>query len=351
MLPAELLNRMVNRIHSIEQLRGCVIGLYGDRQCQVLHPGYSATPDSGRIAVIIEECILDDPAILEENRQWAARPAGSPEDVPSPAIATNRSKLGPELLGAGLSCGLTVVSAVGVLGGAAAEIPSAGTSTFLVIVAWTGLVTQGIQCVNGLVRVGAIAFDPEDNTLQRWDENDTYTNSILIVDAIGVVSTLAALPAATRNLFAIIARQRSFASRGLTLEILKRMNRAERARVIREIMDEASKTPAGRKALMEAAKEAQIGARSLERASSLSVRHANGMVRIVGEETIRRLRYSLLEVVVGGVGSVVASGTPARLTGSASGSVNWIINVIDTQAQVPRAETLPRTQPGTRTGL
>jgi hypothetical protein len=96
-------------------------------------------------------------------------------------------------------------------------------------------------------------------------------------------------------------------------------------------MEEASRTPEGRAALIAAAREAGIGAKSLQRASGLSVRNANTLVRIVSDETVKRLRYSLLEVA-GAVGGIGASATPASLTGSASGSVNWIINVIDAGA-------------------
>ena len=335
---------MVRTIHSIEQLNGCMIGLHGNHQSRVLHSGYSATPDSERIIVIIEECELSDAATLEENRRWANKPGGSPENIPGPSIVTNRSQLGPELIGAGLSCGLTIVSAVGVVGGAAAEVPTAGASTFLIIVAWTGLVTQGIQCANGLVRVGAIARSQDDNTLQRWEENGLYKYSILIVDALGVASSIASLLFAARNMYAIIARQRGFVSRKLTLETLKRMNRAERARVIREVLEEASKTPAGRKALMAAALEAEITAKTLGRTASLSVRQAQGMVRIVSEETVRRLNYSLLDVV-SEVVNLGGSATPASKVGSASGSINWIINVIDAQAQVTPAQVRPATRP------
>ena len=59
-----------------------------------------------------------------------------------PPFTANRSRLGPELVGAGLNCGLTVVAAVGVFGGAAAEVPSGGTSTFLVVMAWTVMGTS-----------------------------------------------------------------------------------------------------------------------------------------------------------------------------------------------------------------
>lgn len=224
---------------------------------------------------------------------------------------------------------MTVVSAVGVLGGAAAEVPSGGTSTFLVIVAWTGMITSGIQCINGLVRVGAIIANPDDNTLQRWDSNKIYSTSILIVDALGMAAAIASLPSGIKNLWAIIVRQRAFALRGLTETTLRNMNAAERAKVIRELIEAASKTPEGRAAIMAAAREADIAASTLARSSSLSVRNATKMVEIISEETARRVHSALREIVSVPVQGVV-SGLPFEWVGSANGSVNWIIHLVDT---------------------
>ena len=241
---------------------------------------------------------------------------------------TNRSRLGPELVGAGLSCGLTVVSALGVLGGAAAEAPTAGTSTFLIVASWTGLTMSAIQYANGLVRIAAIAGAPDGNSLQHWDANEVYANAILVVDAIGVVTSVASLPSQVRNLYAVIVRQRAFLARGLTFDALRRMNRMGRLRAIQEVFEEAARTPEGRAALSRAAREAGRGAGSLQRGTGLSVRGANTLVRVISEETVRRLNSSLRDLI-GGVGGLIASATPSRYTGSASGSLNFVINLID----------------------
>jgi hypothetical protein len=322
MIPERLLSQIVNKIHSIPQLGGCAVGLYGNNQSRMLHLGQSVTPYSDRIIVIVEEVWVDDEEVLKDNEKWAATPGGSPDNVVSPIIVTNRSKLGPELIGAGISCTLTVVSALGVAGGAAAELPSGGTSTFLVVVAWTGLVTQGIQCANGLVRIGAIMRSPDDNTLDRWDNDDTYKCIIFLVDLIGVASTIASLPAGARKLFLALAHKQAFASRKLSFEALKRMNRAERARVLSEVFDEAAQMPSQRKTLVEALKAAQITDKSLGR-GAISVRHAQGMMRIISEETVTRLQGEM-KGLFWSAASIGGSGTPATWTGSASGSVNTI---------------------------
>ena len=215
--------------------------------------GRNTSPASQCVAVVIEE-VTGDPATDDELTTMAASPTAGFGNQTKPSIITNHSRLGPELVGAGVSCALTVVSAIGVVGGAAAEVPTGGASTFLVIAAWTGMVSGGVQCLNGLVRVGAIFAAPDDNTLQRWDSNLSYSMGILLVDALGIVSGVASLPFAARNLLAALSRQRAFIARGLTFDALRSMNRAQRLRAISEVFEDAAKTSEGREALVRAAR-------------------------------------------------------------------------------------------------
>jgi len=53
------------------------------------------------------------------------------------------------------------------------------------------------------------------------------------------------------------------------------------------------------------------------------------MVEIISEETARRLHSALRDIVSVPVQAVV-SGLPYELVGSANGSVNWIIHLVDT---------------------
>lgn len=153
---------------------------------------------------------------------------------------------------------------------------------------------------------------------------------MLFVDGLGVASGVASLPFAMRNLWAMLARQRSFQARALSFDRLKAMNRTQRLQTIQEVVEEASRTPEGREALIQAARESGVGAKSIQSTVGLSVRNADRMVNVVRDETIRRLKGSLTEITGSSLG-VAASASPARITGSASGSVNWIINVIDVQ--------------------
>jgi hypothetical protein len=68
----------------------------------VLDHGFCVTPNSERVVVLIEELELSEAAVRAEMRSFATSPNTSPDGAPSPAVVTNRSKLGPELIGMGL---------------------------------------------------------------------------------------------------------------------------------------------------------------------------------------------------------------------------------------------------------
>jgi hypothetical protein len=331
----DVLEEMVRRIHSFDELRGCPIGLQADNQSRMLNPGFCAGPNSARVVVIIEECVLADDTVLQETREWAGAPDGSLEQNAAPAIVTNKSRVGSELVGAAFSCTMTVVSAAGVLGGAAAEVPSAGTSTFVIVVAWAGLITQSTQCANGLIRATQVYINPEGNSLQQWDQNEIYKTSILLVDAIGIASGIASLPSAFRSFWAVAARQKAFLARGITFQSLKSMNRFERAAIIKEVLEEASRASTEERiALMAAAKKAGVGAGSMQ-ATTLSVRNANAIVGMISEQTARGVSQALSGIRIGlgsSAASLLASGARSDRVGSASGSVNYIINLIDNTA-------------------
>jgi len=224
MQPDDEVLAILTTLQKFPELDGCMVGYEGDGECRVLDYGARGRR-SACLAVIIEEMPVE-PDVNAELAQIASADGTARGNANQPALVANESRLGPELIGAGISCGLTIVSAFGVLGGAAAEVPTGGASTFLVVASWSGLTMGGIQCLNGLVRVGAIFAAPTDNTLQRWDSNLSYSMAILIVDAIGIASGVASLPFAARNLWATLARQRAFAARGLSFESLRAMKEA-----------------------------------------------------------------------------------------------------------------------------
>jgi hypothetical protein len=326
-----LLRRLVDGIQSMAEIRGCRIGYHGiygtgAPVSRSLFEGHTPTLNYGRVMIVIEELVVIDARENADTSRWALAGA-SPAGAPNPILIENRSKLGPELLGAGLACGLATVSAVGVVGSAAAEVPSGGSSTFLLVASWAGMITAGAQCVNSLARLGVIGFDPAGSQLHALDSHKLYSVTMFVVDGIGVASGIAGLPAGLKNLWAILVRRSSFATRGLSEAAFRQMNRNERAKVISELVAEATRTPEGLQAVIAAARQAGVGAASMQR-TSLSVRNATRMASAIADETAKRLSRTLLSVLSIPAGIAASAGSP-HLVGSASGSVNYIINCID----------------------
>jgi hypothetical protein len=322
-IPEELLRRMVWKIQTTRGLEGCIVGLYAAQSCRVIGHPSCVTPNSENVAVVIEEILL--PA--SDTTLSPARGASAP-NVDAQEFVKNRTKLGPELVGAGLSCSLAFISGLGVLGSLAAEVPTAGTSTFVLVASWTGFVTGAIQCANGAVRVGSALTHLDGNSLDLMDQNKKYQVAMLLVDAIGVASAVTALPYAIGKMWAVFTRLRAFNAARLSFDALRRMNRLQRLQAISSVFEDSTKSGEGVVEIVTAAKEAQLAARTMQRASGISVNHAATLYRIVEQETVRQLQASIKEVVASMSGLAV-SATPAALTGSGSGSLNWIINILD----------------------
>ncbi|MFO0850868.1 MAG: hypothetical protein U0871_20270 [Gemmataceae bacterium] len=310
------LNRIVGAVYTESELYGCMVGYQGGGSSRVLHYGMAPSVNWGRVVTVIESVDTIGP--------MPAPPAATdPTDPGPPPKISNRSVFGKELLGAGLSCGLTVLSGMAVIGGAAAEVPTGGASTALVVLGWGGLVTSSIQCGNALVRVGTALADPDDNTLQRWDDNKVYSGIILAVDGAGVVFSVVSLPFAVRNLLAVLERRGGMVAAAQ----LEKMTREERRKAIQKAVNEASKSPDGRKAVKEALEKAglkpgQVGATFAGKAGNAE--RAAVVSRVLTEETARRLSSSIRDVV-GGFGGLAASATPSGYVASASGSLNALI--------------------------
>jgi len=327
MISQDTLQRLTREIHAIPELNSCVIGFQGNGQSRVLHSGRPFTPAFGRCCVVIEEVVTLDAALTSNTRRFAERATDVSPGDQAPAIVKNSSVVAEELFGAGLSCTFAAASVVGVFGSAAAEVPTLGGSTFLLVVSWGGMITSGVSCLNGVVRVGMAWSDPDGNSLQQLDDNALYTAANLINDGVGVALGVGGLAIAGKNLWAVLARQRAFTSRGLTFESLKAMNRTQRGQVIREAMEEASKTANGRKAIMDAAQNSKVGG-SAAKNGGLSVRNADRMVKVISEETTRRLHSTAFGILTN-LSALVISASPKRYVGGASGSINWIINIVD----------------------
>jgi len=221
---------------------------------------------------------------------------------------------------------MAVISGAGVVGGAAAEVPSAGTSTILVIAAWTGFVTSGLQCLNGIVRVSEAVQNPDDNSLQAWDSNVVYSYATNIVDALGVVSGGVAVAGSVRGVLRVLQ------SRGalVTAEELSRMSAASRTRAIRDAVSRVGRSQEGRRELREAMRAAGLTEREANAALSSAgyIGRTQTVRRVVSEQLVRRLGDAIgqarSDAIMFGAG-VVISGTSPRHTGSGSGSVRTMM--------------------------
>lgn len=327
MITDPTLRALVANIRSFPQLSGCEIGFHGNGTSRLLAPGLSTSAVSAAVGIIIEGVPLADPATSSQTARLAAASAATPAVKP-PIL--NKSRVNAELRGAGMSCTFALVSAVGVVGGLLSEAPSAGTSTFLVVAAWGGFLSSGVACINGLARVREVVVRPDDNSIERWEDDADYTLWMNVADAIGIASGAAALPSSIRAVVGALSRQRAFMARGLSFASLKAMNRAERAKALSAVVQEVGRTPEGRLAITQATKEAQIGARALQ--SGVSVKQAASLGRVLCEETIRRLfatsRDALLYAASCG-GSLSSGAQMGAASGSLNLAYNYVIHLLD----------------------
>ncbi|MEZ5425103.1 MAG: hypothetical protein R2747_02455 [Pyrinomonadaceae bacterium] len=169
-------------IHRQGDLTGVPVGFYDGSQCRVVNGGSMMTNASGVFGVAIEEVYGQIPNQRRIGRGQAMVVPGATEEL------RNGSRLGSEALNAGLSCTFTVISAYGVAASAAAEAPTGGASTILLIASWTSMIASGIQCGDGIARTIEALANPEGTTIARADANPVYSGYRTTVDAVGIVS-------------------------------------------------------------------------------------------------------------------------------------------------------------------
>lgn len=322
------LEKIVKAIHSQPELHGCTIGYEGGGMSRVLHPGFAVSNNYGKLFVVIED--VDVP---RTKVPAVEKVPTKPAEKPAPTFVTNESRFWAEAAGAGINCTLTVVAAVGVVGSAAAEVPTAGTSTLLLIASWTGMVTAGAQCINGTVRAVEAFRNPQSNTLQQWDENAVYKWAFLLIDGAGVASGVAALPQGLKNLAAILQRRGALK---MSVESFARLDKAGRKAAIKEAVAQASKTPEGRKAILESMEQGGLKANQAANAVKGTVgtiRQGKLVLKAISKDLGKRLNAAVLDAL-GNSAGIAASFSPEKYTGSASGSMNAIVvNVFEVVQQ------------------
>jgi len=325
MLTKDQESALIRAIYSIESLNGCIIGYQGDNMSRVLSSGYAGTINFGRVIVVIEEgpqAPSEQQALSATNRSGGLEAARPAEDV------TNRGRIGRELVGTGLSCGVAVITGLGVVGGALGAPATGGTSLGLTVLAWTGFLSSAAQCAYGIARLNEIHSNPNDDSLQRMDSDPDVQRASNIVDFLGLASGVATIGVRGVRFLAVLESNSS----RLSETAVRGMSRAQRAAVITEEIAELQKSETGRRTLEAALREAGATARDIERIVPRGLNHP-GAIRVASAAASAISAphaRALTEAIRDGLIGIAISATPSSYTGSASGVVNTlIVNVIN----------------------
>jgi len=331
MFPRALLCPICDEIHSFREFAGVRIGLDDGCQSELIHHGDSTSPNYDEVVVIIE--IVGDPlpTAAQPALQRGGRRAGRAVPPPTvlgepPAVITNRSRIGREVIGGVVSCGVMVASAWAVGGGAAAAVPSGGLSTALIVVGYVGLVSSSVACVNSLGRVGVAMVEPDSNSLQVLDRDYDYSMFIWINDIVGVTTAVVAAPVAFVRISRLLRARRAFPS----ADALRGMTRRQRMSTIEEGL--RSLGPGERQAAREALRESGFGEsqinrllgtrpglpRSLQRSGA-----TRRLTEVMSESRAVLLNESIRDLVIAAAG-VTGSALPHHISGS-SGVANYVI--------------------------
>jgi hypothetical protein len=173
------------------------------------------------------------------------------------------------------------------------------------------------------VRLGAIANNPDANTLQQWDDNDAYSAISLMVDGIGIVSARVTLPKSIGSLRSLLAKRALLAS----AEEMQAMNRAQRTQAMAAAIAKFAETPEGKTAVVTAMKDAGINEAQIAAALKKGVdsfEKGTAILATIAKPTAQRLSKEPRSILITR-GNCGASATPAVIAGSASGIVNFVI--------------------------
>lgn len=308
------LYQIKDAINDIPELNGCKIGFHGNLQSKIIDTG-NPNSKNYHITVIIEETHADiAPKVSNEYIK-----------LPHPEIVLNKTVAGAELKGAGLTCGFAALSGLAVVGSVAAEVPSFGTSTVLLIAAWTGFVTQSIQCVNGITRAVEVYRNPDENSIQRWDGNEWYSNTFKVINDIDLISGVISISGAAKNV-----RNMLILKGALPEEAIKTMTNAQKIDAYKRAIKKISENPVLASEFENLLKK--MGPRvanRLKRNNEVIIRRSTlGLSKLVSEHTLKSLMSSVKEIFINSL-SIGTGALPQKEVGSASGSVNWAINQID----------------------
>jgi hypothetical protein len=303
-------------IYEFPQLRGARVGFYGEAQCQVIQQGVRS---SGNYRTIV---------LIEEKEITTNRFTGNSEVAVAdkPEIILNESRFWSEARGAGISCTLAAFAFSGATAGAAAIIPSGGTSVLITAALWTGFGTQAIQCLNGLYRAGDALANPNSNSLQKLDEHAVYSIIMPIIDATSVVAGLTTVAPAALSILKLLRLKGAFPSS----QALKFMSKRQKIEAYETAVRKISANPADNLEYHKLLKELPgRTATKLSRMKPIAIK--NGIAG-VSEKMMTALTTSVKNHLTNQwdfyAGSV-ANALPQQYVGSASGVLNGAVTLAE----------------------
>ena len=149
----------------------------------------------------------------------------------SEAAESRDSKVLSEVLGAGLSCGAAVISWVVVITSASATPVTGGGSAFITALSFTAAGASTVQCVNGIGRVAAEVYMPEE--LDILDQEVWYQRTSMALDVISLAGAVTAGAVTIR----LVLKLKGATGKTVT-GILKGLNSKERKRLAEELIRE-----------------------------------------------------------------------------------------------------------------
>jgi hypothetical protein len=298
------LNGILAEIYRQPALYGCQVLYVGPGRAMLLRGGYQVTNNYYTI-VVIEELSFDAPA-------------------PKTLVKYNQQFQGDELKGGVINCGMTVVSVLGIIGGAAGEVPSGGLSTLAIYAGYAGLVANGAQCINSIVRTTVAYEDPLGQQLQSWDSNQIYQWFTTIVDIVGLATSFASIAGEAKNIREFLVLRGSLASE----EKLAAMTNRQRISAYENAVKKVSGNRYAATEFKNLLASMGSSGRRISGGNTVIIRHdLGGLGKLIEDRTLDKLAESVKNVLTSAT-SIGMNGLPSEYVGSASGTMNKAGNLI-----------------------
>ena len=264
MLTEQAKNSLVQSIHEVSQLQGCMIGLYDENQSLVLHSGDRNASAFGKCVVIVE--IIENPNLILPFEN---------QSIEIPPSHASEGKLKAELAQAGMSCGFLLLSGLGIAGAAATAPVTGGASILLGVAAWGGFATQSFQCGTGLYRSWMTATGKLQE-LESIEKDPVYSSILEWVDRADIGFGLLSIGANARN----VIRVRQMLKSQLPVNF-KTLSKTAQKKVTAESLRRIYDGPGGEKLIREALREAGFNEQAISRHIN-NLGRSNGFFNYLG---------------------------------------------------------------------